>query len=37
MGTWPLSVVHESTGEGGFGSDAWQLAYFKYLDKWGGS
>jgi hypothetical protein len=32
MGTWPLSVIHES--EGNFGGDAWRAAYKQYLDKW---
>lgn len=32
MGTWPISVVHESGG--GFGSPGWTSAYDKYLDKW---
>lgn len=33
MGTWPISVVHESSGN--FGTEAWRAAYRKYLDKWG--
>jgi GT2 family glycosyltransferase len=33
MGTWPLSVVHESGG--GFGSPAWQEGYERYLRKYG--
>jgi hypothetical protein len=32
MGTWPISVVHESGGH--FGTPAWRAAYAKYLDKW---
>ena len=32
MGTWPISVVHESGG--GFGSPAWDAAYAVYLEKW---
>jgi hypothetical protein len=32
MGTWCLSVVHESGGA--FGDAAWMLAYEKYLQKW---
>jgi hypothetical protein len=32
MGTWPISVVHESGGS--FGSPGWKAAYLKYLDKW---
>ena len=33
MGTWPISVVHESTG--GFISEGWQRAFETYMDKWG--
>ena len=33
MGTWPISVIHESGG--GFGSPAWRDGYEKYLEKWG--
>jgi hypothetical protein len=32
MGTWPISMIHES--EGGFGGDAWRRSYMRYLDKW---
>ena len=32
MGTWPISVVHESGGA--FGSDAWNDGYRKYIEKW---
>jgi GT2 family glycosyltransferase len=32
MGTWPISVVHQSGGS--FGSLAWRAAYIRYLDKW---
>jgi hypothetical protein len=32
LGTWPLSLIHESAGQ--FGSPAWREAYAKYLDKW---
>lgn len=32
MGTWPISVVHESRG--GFGSESWLQGYKRYLDKW---
>jgi hypothetical protein len=32
MGTWSLSVVHESGGD--FGSPGWRDSYGKYLDKW---
>lgn len=33
MGTYPISVVHESAGA--FGTPAWRIAYQKYLEKWG--
>jgi len=33
MGTYPISVVHESGGA--FGTPSWRLAYAKYLQKWG--
>lgn len=33
MGTWPISVVHESSG--GFVGEAWNRGYESYLDKWG--
>jgi hypothetical protein len=33
MGTWSISVIHESAG--GFGSPAWHAAYRRYLEKWG--
>ena len=33
MGTWPISVVHESGGD--FGSLAWKVGYVRYLNKWG--
>ena len=33
MGTWPISVVHESGGN--FTSEGWQTGYRKYLEKWG--
>jgi GT2 family glycosyltransferase len=32
MGTWPISVIHES--EGAFGTPAWRAGYAKYLEKW---
>ena len=32
MGTWPISLVHESVGE--FTSAEWKDGYRKYLDKW---
>lgn len=32
MGTWPISVVHESGGN--FASDGWRRGYDIYLDKW---
>ena len=33
MGTWPISVVHESGGA--FGSPSWRAAYERYLRKYG--
>jgi GT2 family glycosyltransferase len=33
MGTWPLSVMHQSGGS--FNSPSWRLSYEKYLLKWG--
>ena len=33
MGTWPISVVHES--QGGYVSDSWRRGYDTYLQKWG--
>lgn len=33
MGTWPISVVHESIG--GFVGEAWRSGYESYLEKWG--
>jgi GT2 family glycosyltransferase len=33
LGTWAISVVHESGGA--FGSDGWKKAYAAYLAKWG--
>ena len=33
IGTWPLSVVHESSGD--FDSPAWREGYATYLRKWG--
>jgi hypothetical protein len=32
MGTWTLSVIHESGGN--FGTPAWRAAYARYLEKW---
>jgi hypothetical protein len=32
MGTWPLSIIHES--EGKFGTPAWREAYVRYRQKW---
>jgi GT2 family glycosyltransferase len=32
MGTWPISVIHESAGR--FAGDGWQRGYERYLDKW---
>lgn len=34
IGTWDISVVHESTG-GAFGAPDWRAAYQKYIEKWG--
>ncbi|MDE2447584.1 MAG: hypothetical protein KGO22_01340 [Gammaproteobacteria bacterium] len=33
MGTWPISVVHESSGS--FVNDVWRRSYETYLEKWG--
>ncbi len=33
MGTWPISVVHESAG--GYLSEGWRRGYDRYLEKWG--
>lgn len=35
IGTWDISVVHESKG-GAFGSPEWNGSLQKYLEKWGG-
>jgi hypothetical protein len=32
MGTWAISVMHES--DGAFGTPSWQAGYQKYLSKW---
>jgi len=32
MGTWPISVMHES--DGAFGSESWRRGYERYLAKW---
>jgi GT2 family glycosyltransferase len=32
MGTWPISVIHESVGA--FTGDGWQRGYERYLEKW---
>ena len=32
MGTWPISVIHESGGN--FGSEGWSQGYKKYIEKW---
>lgn len=32
MGTWPISVVHESGGS--FGSESWKQGYQTYISKW---
>ena len=34
MGTWPISIVHESGGA--YGTPAWRAAYRRYLRKYGG-
>ncbi|WP_256977523.1 glycosyltransferase family protein [Bordetella genomosp. 10] len=33
MGTWPLSLTHES--DGAYGTDAWHDGYWRYLQKYG--
>lgn len=33
MGTWPISVVHQSRG--GYAANGWIEGYVKYLQKWG--
>lgn len=33
MGTWPISLVHESKGS--FGGERWRSGYERYLGKWG--
>ena len=32
MGTWAISVIHESGGA--FGTDAWKKSYAKYMEKY---
>ena len=32
LGTWPISVIHES--DGNFDSPGWRAAYARYLEKW---
>jgi hypothetical protein len=32
MGTWGISVMHESNGS--FGTPAWREGYTRYLSKW---
>jgi hypothetical protein len=32
LGTWTISIVHESNGA--FETDAWRAAYSRYLEKW---
>jgi len=32
LGTWPITVTHQSGGS--FGSEQWQMAYAEYLAKW---
>ena len=34
-GTWPLSLIHESSGADSYKSEAWRKAYAAYLEKWG--
>ncbi|MFN0161408.1 MAG: glycosyltransferase [Burkholderiales bacterium] len=34
MGTWPLSIAHESSGTG-LGSASWSKDYARYIEKWG--
>ena len=33
LGTWPISIAHESTG-GGYGGAEWRAGKLIYLDKW---
>lgn len=33
VGTWPISITHQSTGS--FGSDSWKQNWNAYLEKWG--
>ncbi|HSU77371.1 MAG TPA: glycosyltransferase [Burkholderiales bacterium] len=33
LGTWPLSVTHQSSGA--FGSAPWREGYERYIEKWG--
>jgi len=33
LGTWTISVIHESAGN--FASESWRSAYERYLQKWG--
>ncbi len=33
LGTWPISVIHESAG--GYASEGWRRGYETYLEKWG--
>jgi GT2 family glycosyltransferase len=35
MGTWPIAVIHESDGAGGFGAPAWCSGRDTYFKKWG--
>jgi len=35
LGTWPISLTHQSIGA--FGGEQWQTGYRTYLEKWGGS
>jgi GT2 family glycosyltransferase len=34
LGTWPISLTHQSRG-GGIGTASWQSGYRTYLEKWG--
>ena len=32
IGTWPISLTHQS--DGAFGSPSWRAGYERYLNKW---
>ncbi len=34
LGTWAVCLTHQSNGENGFCSEAWQQMYQQYLNKW---